>query len=231
MLESRFTVDGTLISRLSRGSEKKVVQICDGCGKRTQTQWSNYLKSQELRNHSGETFCQPCAFRQTHASRRGKPNPKMSAFARTRTREQAASWKGGSYVDAHGYRLINVRSGKDGAASGWSNYRKEHIVFVEKDIGRRLIRGEIVHHIDGDRLNNLLTNLWLSDHAGHRDAHQSLQLLGYAMVKAGLLSFDKANGKYQVADVKLRELLEHPGEGNQQPSPNGDDREGSETRE
>jgi len=43
---------------------------------------------------------------------------------------------------------------------------------------------ETVHHIDGDRQNNKLTNLALiPTNKHHRVSHQSLQKIGYDLVK------------------------------------------------
>ncbi len=57
------------------------------------------------------------------------------------------------------YKRIKL---KDGAT------RDEHRLVVEANIGRRLKRNEVVHHINGDRLDNRLENLGvllLSDHS------------------------------------------------------------------
>ncbi len=44
----------------------------------------------------------------------------------------------------------------------WSNgYVYEHVLILEKKIGRQMKRGEVCHHIDGDITNNHPTNLAL----------------------------------------------------------------------
>ena len=40
-------------------------------------------------------------------------------------------------------------------------YIREHRLALEKRIGRYLVKGEVVHHKDGDTLNNDLNNLVL----------------------------------------------------------------------
>lgn len=230
MLESPFAVDGTPVERLTDGSEKQVRLVCDECGKVSCTVWHNYIQYQRKNGNTGKTSCQRCAVKRTGMASRGKPNARVVLANKQRVRETHPSWKGGRYVDAHGYVMVNVQSGRNGK-SGWSNYRKEHVVLIEQQIGRSLAANEVVHHIDGDKCNNDPLNLWLSTFKQHKDAHQSLQVIGYALVRAGLVGFDQSTGEYKVANLKLRELLEHPGGGNQQPSPDGNDREGSETRE
>ena len=46
-----------------------------------------------------------------------------------------------------------------------------HILVVEKAINRYLEDGEIVHHIDGNKLNNDISNLYLTDRAEHARIH------------------------------------------------------------
>lgn len=207
MLVTRYATDGTPVETLTNGSEKRVRLMCDGCGKESETVWHNYIQYQRKNGGTGKTSCQRCAVAKTGKSCRGKPNPKVGKANRQRSGKLHPSWKGGRYVDAHGYAMVNVKSGRNGK-TGWNNYRKEHVVFMEEAIGRPLAKDELVHHIDGDKINNDLVNLWLATFKKHRDAHQSLQLIGYALVRAGLITFDKETGEYSVASPELKTLLE-----------------------
>lgn len=51
--------------------------------------------------------------------------------------------------------------------------RHEHRVVAEQMLGRPLKRGEIVHHIDGDRHNNAPTNLQVMTQADHLRLHHA----------------------------------------------------------
>jgi len=115
------------------------------------------------------------------------------------------------------------------ADGGAGQYRKEHLLIMERHLGRALSASEVVHHIDNNKQNNALVNLFLTDSAGHRLAHVSLVLAFMLLRAAGLvperekacavtawrafsenkIHFDAAQGIY-VAHLKLRELLEHP---------------------
>jgi transposase len=69
------------------------------------------------------------------------------------------NWRGGRFFDKrHGYIHINVPG---------RGYMKEHTIIAEKALGRRLKRGEIVHHIDGDKTNNKNSNLLICDNSYH----------------------------------------------------------------
>jgi len=112
---------------------------------------------------------------------------------------------------------------------GWSKYRKTHALVAEQMLGRPLMAGEVVHHIDGDKLNYGEENLYVTDNSGHRSVHHSLMQVGYDLVRRGLVLFDRDQSEYK-AHPKLRELLGQPGEVYQQPSLSGDTEEGSTTR-
>ncbi len=109
--------------------------------------------------------------------------------------------------------IVKVTDGRAHSDCGWKGYHREHILVAEKMLGRLLARGEVVHHVDGDRANNKegdTGNLWVSTHAGHKRAHQSLQEIGYKLVRKGLIAFDRTTGKYIITDERLIELMEAP---------------------
>jgi len=229
MLIGKETMCGSLIEDLTKGSMKKVKLLCDGegCDHVTVTTYANYCQGQRKRSWSGHTFCKSCTGRRQGKKNKGSKHPPVKRPERTGNKHP--SWKGGRYISHDGYVVVSVRSGRNPNRSGWGNYRKEHLVVMEEHLGRKLTRGEVVHHIDGDKQNNKLSNLYLTDQKGHRNAHQTLQEIGYMLIKAGLISFDHNTGSYK-AHHKPRELLGHLGTGNQQPSEGGNPLEGSETR-
>jgi len=50
-------------------------------------------------------------------------------------------------------------------------YRYEHRAVMEKLLGRRLVRSEVVHHKNGDKLDNRPENLELLGHSEHCARH------------------------------------------------------------
>lgn len=54
---------------------------------------------------------------------------------------------------------------------GENKYRSVHVVAMEKNIGRKLNSNEVVHHIDGNKSNNDLSNLALMTRSEHARLH------------------------------------------------------------
>ena len=62
------------------------------------------------------------------------------------------SWKGGRRIDDKGYVRISIGNRK---------WVYEHRMVVAKDIGRELEKQEQIHHLDGDKTKNNISNLVL----------------------------------------------------------------------
>jgi len=87
-------------------------------------------------------------------------------------RKKAANGEGG--VSANGYRMITV--------NGKQIPEHRHIMAVH--LGRALKPEEIVHHIDGNKINNTITNLSLMNRSAHVAEHPEV----LAFLKLGPLA-------------------------------------------
>lgn len=71
------------------------------------------------------------------------------------TGEKNPRWKGGKTIHSTGYIQIYLPSHpfKDN-----TNYIFEHRLVMEKRLGRDILKGEVVHHINGIRDDNRIEN-------------------------------------------------------------------------
>lgn len=78
-------------------------------------------------------------------------------------------WKGGKHLK-HGY----VKVWCPDHPNNHLGFVYEHRLVMEAYLGRYLTRLEKVHHIDGDRTNNLIENLELTHDEEHTRHHKNL---------------------------------------------------------
>lgn len=82
-------------------------------------------------------------------------------------------WKGGVVIVSPSkrirYRLIRK---PDHPFARKNGYVAEHRLIMEKAFGRFLRHEEIIHHINGDTLDNRIANLVLTDRAKHAAIHE-----------------------------------------------------------
>ncbi len=104
-------------------------------------------------------------------------------------------WKGGRTIDKYGYvRLANKRIGKR------DKREREHRLVMEKFLGRVLLSSEIIHHIDGNKQNNAISNLFLAEtNSKHQLAHSSMEPIIYKLYADGKIIFE--DGIYKI--IKL----------------------------
>lgn len=98
--------------------------------------------------------------------------------------------------DGHGYRMVGCR-GHPHASGKWTMY--VHRLVMEKYLGRYLDPKETVHHIDGNRSNNDISNLMLYGSRGeHLKEGHALELKFKALI---------STPKYrQMLEDKLEEM-------------------------
>lgn len=99
------------------------------------------------------------------------------------------NWKGGFYFDAAGYKRVLIAK---------RTYRLEHVLVMERHLGRSMQPGEVVHHINGIKDDNRLENLKFMAHKDHNSLHQ-----------AGRVVSEKTKAKLRVLRAGTHQKEEH----------------------
>lgn len=128
-----------------KASSKKIIPlpeeipsgICEcGCGGKTEIAPKTRPKKREFEGY-------PMPYMSYHSPAGIKARAKMSESPR---------WKGGRTLTKHGYIMVNMGEGK---------VDLEHRVVMANELGRPLTSEEEVHHLNGNRNDNRVSNLEL----------------------------------------------------------------------
>lgn len=143
----------------------RVIEICPTCGKKKQVILRKLNRKPIL--------CRSCAVSKSH-----KNNPKVGRA------ESHYNWKGGINLNRQGYIVEYVKNTSKWFAMASNTHRTggyvlQHRLVMAKHLKRLLTVSEIVHHINGDKQNNRISNLQLTDRKNHKVTYQDGFREGY----------------------------------------------------
>lgn len=126
---------------------------------------------------------------------KGKPRRFIQYHQGRRKGLSACAWKGGRVID-NGYVSILLPNHQRADKKG---YVREHILIVEKALGKPLPLGSMPHHIDGNPANNKNSNLVAcQDMAYHKLLHRRTR----AFLASGHASWMKCEYCHRYDDPK-----------------------------
>ena len=97
------------------------------------------------------------------------------------------NWKGGKTITTKGYIMIKNYKHPRGDKQ---NYIAEHILIMEKKLGRYLTPEERVHHINGIKNDNKIENLYTYNNTSkHNKGEKSFSLLKKILLEKRIIEF------------------------------------------
>ena len=147
--------------KLVMNVKKFVTRICNECGKEERARMAVILKGRE---HTGSDIdlCMKCS-----CSKKYKPKSNWPK------NEKSHLWKGGKRKSRGGIRIH----------LGPGSWIYEHRMVMGNFLGRRLNRSEVIHHINMDKFDNDIKNLYLcKNYEEHMLIHAFLEDIGYKML-------------------------------------------------
>ena len=130
-------------------SKRMVIRMCDECKKQEEVGWHAAMQGRKVRKVDID-LCKACA--------------NLGKFRKLPRGRNNGHWKHGK--DINGYDRITTEDGRRILVHKW---------VMENAIGRQLLPGEVVHHIDCDKNNNEIKNLHLfPSRAEHLVCHRAL---------------------------------------------------------
>ena len=148
----------------SEETKKKIAEAHRGKKKHFSEEWRKKQSLAKKGRKLGEDTRKKLSL-----SKMGTRNPQYGRLGK-----QAAHWTRGRYKTAEGYVFVYVGPLHPRAIN--DKYITEHRRVMENHLGRYLTNVEVVHHIDGVRDNNIITNLMLfANQAEHRKHHDAVR--------------------------------------------------------
>jgi hypothetical protein len=113
----------------------------------------------------------------------------------------SAAWKGGRIIKGAGYYGIWNPTHERADNQG---YVYEHTLVYEANTGRLPQDGEVIHHIDLDKLNNDFSNLFICGNKEHLICHRSIEKLIKPLMQNNIIYFE--NGEYKISEECLNKI-------------------------
>ena len=193
MIKGDFSLDGTPLQDLKSHYNNRILRVCDMCGEEKELSYSTYMRNKRRRKTDNFDLCYSCANKKAYQDDENRVK-KASVY---RTGKLASRRKDIKFSNGRKDGYIMVRE----AASG--DFVFQHRKVIEDAIGRPLRKTEMVHHVDGDKLNNSLDNLHVCSSSDHTKLHKQLETVAFDLVRSGIIkffNFPDGTAKYVISD-------------------------------
>jgi len=160
---------------------------CDHCGiEFTKVRNGKY-------NPEARSYCKPCI------TKFGVNKLAGQAGYESKIKNNLEPRIGDVILDKSGYPEIYIGKNYPYRKGGYRSIRL-HQYNMEMFLERGLLKHEVVHHIDGNKMNNDIENLYLTTIQEHNKLHACSENLIFELYKRGLVVFNKSIGRYELKE-------------------------------
>ena len=182
LTESTFFKKSSIGKSFEYKRKKQVAELkCDNCCNIFDRDIHEIAK--DRRNNNFKHFCNKCDSKSLGG--------KMAGEIRNKKYENEV---GKIIKPKGGYYEVYVR--KTHQYRPEQDWVRQHIIIVENHIGRKLLKDEVVHHIDGDKLNNNIGNLDICTISEHNNCHAKAEQIIFELYRNGTVGYNKKTKRY-----------------------------------
>ena len=166
---------------------KKIIHWqCDHC-------LTEFTKGKNGKIYNAETkaYCKYCV------SKIGLAKLAGAAGYQSKVKNKFTNRTGTVISGREGYPEVYIGKDYPYRPGGYRTIR-EHVFVMETYLQRRIEKGEIIHHIDGNKGNNNIDNLFLTTAAEHNKLHAESESIIFDLVKQGKITFNKQIARYEL---------------------------------
>ncbi len=156
---------------------------CDQCNSDFEKDASHIASKRRL-NNGCKHFCTNCF------------TPALGAsLGKASYRKMLDQRSGEKQIDSCGYMTVYMANTHP-YYNGYCGRLREHILVMENHLGRAMEKGEVVHHIDGNKTNNDIDNLDLCTVQEHNACHGTSETIVFELYKRGIVGYDRITKRY-----------------------------------
>jgi len=202
MIKSNSSDNGKSINSLTL-----IIRVCDLCGDEKPVTWNTIDRCRKKHN-TDKDYCQPCSMKiynsgENNSAKKTGVGKKISISCKGKSK---------SFKDGKNHRILDRKLSTAGYVLKWVPGEQEHIhehrlIFSEASNKHHSLLQEI-HHIDGNKTNNLLTNLVELNASEHGNLHSQLDKLAFELVRKNIIYFNHTDKKYYISPSLQLQTLE-----------------------